>query len=448
MEKVRARHGCTAAAEEVEFALRRMVKQLLHVPTVRARELAVERPAGRLRCRPWKRSTASPWSSRHAAPAAECPVDHGQADPASADPGGHRRPRKRLTTARNALAHFFKRVRERRCYREVRERLMGNVSRPASAGSTSRTQARMPPSRWLTRSVAGLRAPRPGRQPNGSLPCSGTRCPRPAAARAQASPARILPCGMSTAPSMRTISYSPVSRTSTRSKSFRPALREASMVASWVAVTVCSVPGRRLRRDPAERLVVGEFGNAFGLRVAGHLDLAPASAQRVKERHPAQQGTPDAGDQLDCLRHHQRSHGGAQHPEHAALAAGRHGPGRRRLRVEVAVGGPVLFPENADLAVEAENRAPHVGLSQDGGGVVDQVAGGEVVCAVEDEVVIRRTAPARWRRRAGRCAAGRPPADSVQRWRPGPIRSWAGRRPRHRGSPGAAGCSGRRRRRR
>ena len=79
MEKVRARHGCTAAAEEVEFALRRMVKQLLHVPTVRARELAangqqddyvaalealygitVEQPA-----------TAAP-----AAVEAECPVDH------------------------------------------------------------------------------------------------------------------------------------------------------------------------------------------------------------------------------------------------------------------------------------------------------------------------------------------------------------------------------------
>jgi glutamyl-tRNA reductase len=75
MERVRARHGCTAAAEEVEFALRRMVKQLLHVPTVRARELAangqqddyvsaletlygitVEQPA--------------------AAAHAECPVDH------------------------------------------------------------------------------------------------------------------------------------------------------------------------------------------------------------------------------------------------------------------------------------------------------------------------------------------------------------------------------------
>ena len=77
MEKVRARHGCTAAAEEVEFALRRMVKQLLHVPTVRARDLAangqqdeyvaalealygitVEQPAA------------------PAAAQAECPVDH------------------------------------------------------------------------------------------------------------------------------------------------------------------------------------------------------------------------------------------------------------------------------------------------------------------------------------------------------------------------------------
>ena len=40
--KVRAQHGCTAAAEEVELAMRRMMRQLLHIPTVRARELAAE----------------------------------------------------------------------------------------------------------------------------------------------------------------------------------------------------------------------------------------------------------------------------------------------------------------------------------------------------------------------------------------------------------------------
>ncbi len=40
LAKVRKQHGCTAATAEVEFAMRRMVKQLLHVPTVRAKELA------------------------------------------------------------------------------------------------------------------------------------------------------------------------------------------------------------------------------------------------------------------------------------------------------------------------------------------------------------------------------------------------------------------------
>ncbi|GAA4911393.1 glutamyl-tRNA reductase [Nesterenkonia rhizosphaerae] len=42
MERVRKAHGCTAAAEEVEFAMRRIVRKLLHTPTVRARELAAQ----------------------------------------------------------------------------------------------------------------------------------------------------------------------------------------------------------------------------------------------------------------------------------------------------------------------------------------------------------------------------------------------------------------------
>ena len=38
--RVKNRRGCTATAEAVEFALRRVVRQLLHVPTSRARALA------------------------------------------------------------------------------------------------------------------------------------------------------------------------------------------------------------------------------------------------------------------------------------------------------------------------------------------------------------------------------------------------------------------------
>jgi glutamyl-tRNA reductase len=92
MEKVRARHGCTAAAEEVEFALRRMVKQLLHVPTVRARELAsngqqdayiagLEALYG-ITVEPSAGATAA----RTAGSAAACPVDH---NAAAHNPGDH-----------------------------------------------------------------------------------------------------------------------------------------------------------------------------------------------------------------------------------------------------------------------------------------------------------------------------------------------------------------------
>lgn len=77
MEKVRARHGCTAAAEEVEFALRRMVKQLLHVPTVRARELAANgQQDDYVAALEALYGITVEQSGAPAAPMAECPVDH------------------------------------------------------------------------------------------------------------------------------------------------------------------------------------------------------------------------------------------------------------------------------------------------------------------------------------------------------------------------------------
>jgi glutamyl-tRNA reductase len=91
MEKVRARHGCTAAAEEVEFALRRMVKQLLHIPTVRARELAAngqqdEYVAALEALYGINVEQAAPpaparESAQASAPGPECPVDHGEVSP-------------------------------------------------------------------------------------------------------------------------------------------------------------------------------------------------------------------------------------------------------------------------------------------------------------------------------------------------------------------------------
>ncbi|QCU77711.1 glutamyl-tRNA reductase [Citricoccus sp. SGAir0253] len=84
MERVRARHGCTAAAEEVEFALRRMVRQILHEPTVRAKELAAE---GRLE--EYERALNVLFGlevpgSGTGTPPASCPAGVGLADPAGA----------------------------------------------------------------------------------------------------------------------------------------------------------------------------------------------------------------------------------------------------------------------------------------------------------------------------------------------------------------------------
>ncbi|NWL32337.1 glutamyl-tRNA reductase [Paenarthrobacter nitroguajacolicus] len=78
MEKVRARHGCTAAAEEVEFALRRMVKQLLHIPTVRARELAANGQQDDYVAALEALYGIQVEQPRAVAPSAECPVDHEQ----------------------------------------------------------------------------------------------------------------------------------------------------------------------------------------------------------------------------------------------------------------------------------------------------------------------------------------------------------------------------------
>ena len=85
---------------------------------------------------------------------------------------------------------------------------------------------------------------------------------------------------------------------------------------------------------------------------------------------------------------HDRADRRAQHAQHAALGARRHHARRRRLGVEVAVLRALLGPEHRHLALEAVDGAPHVRLAEDDGGVVDEVARGEVVGAVEDEVVV------------------------------------------------------------
>src|SRR6266511_3746147 len=152
-------------------------------------------------------------------------------------------------------------------------------------------------------------------------------------------------------------------------------------------------PLRLVRDHAAEVLVVDQLGDRRVLaadravRVLAHPDVLEGQLQRVVDDQPAHQRLADAGDQLDGLVGLDRADRGAEHAEHAALGAGGHHPRRGRFRVQAAVARAVLGPEDADLPVEAVDRAPDVGLALQHAGVVDQVAGGEVVRAVHHQVV-------------------------------------------------------------
>src|SRR6266540_3002154 len=162
--------------------------------------------------------------------------------------------------------------------------------------------------------------------------------------------------------------------------------------------------GRRQRRarrrglglvgdHPAELLVVDQLGDGGvlatdrALRVLADADVLEGQLQRVVDEQPSDQRVTDPRDELDRLVGLDRADGGAEHPEHAALGARRHHAGRGRLGVQAAVAGSVLGPEHARLTVEAVDRAPDVGLALEHAGVVDEVARGEVVRAVDHQVV-------------------------------------------------------------
>ena len=112
-------------------------------------------------------------------------------------------------------------------------------------------------------------------------------------------------------------------------------------------------------------------------------------AQRFVLEQPAVERLAHARDDLHRLGGLDQRDEARQHAEHAALRARRHRARRRRLRVEAAITGAVARVEHGRLPVEAEDRAVHVRPAEQHARVVGEIAGGEVVRAVDDHVVLR-----------------------------------------------------------
>ena len=137
--------------------------------------------------------------------------------------------------------------------------------------------------------------------------------------------------------------------------------------------------------DPGADL--GRGGGPVDVGVRGERHGLPGSGAHVVDEDGADERRAVAEDELDHLGGHRDAESAGHHAEHAALRAGRHAARRGDVGVEVAVDGAASGVEHAELPARAEHRAPHVRDPEDGGGVGHEVAGLEVVGAVEHDVV-------------------------------------------------------------
>src|SRR5688572_7321684 len=124
------------------------------------------------------------------------------------------------------------------------------------------------------------------------------------------------------------------------------------------------------------------------LRIAAQLQLAELGLERVVDQEPALESLAQVQDELDRLGGLEHAHDAGQHAEHTGLLARRRLLGRRRLRVEAAVARAAVGREHRELTLEAEDRRVDDRLAELERGVVDQVAGLEVVGAVDDDVEV------------------------------------------------------------
>src|SRR5215211_7126725 len=122
--------------------------------------------------------------------------------------------------------------------------------------------------------------------------------------------------------------------------------------------------------------------------VLAELHLTEAHAEGVVEEETPDEGLAYTQDQLDGLGSLDGPDGARQNTQNPAFGAARDESRRRRLGVEAAVARAFLRPEDARLALKAEDRAVHVRLAHENAGIVHQVARWEVICPVYDDVEV------------------------------------------------------------
>ena len=151
---------------------------------------------------------------------------------------------------------------------------------------------------------------------------------------------------------------------------------------------------RRFGRDSAELVVVDQFGHGGvgaahrAVGILAQLELSKPHGQRVDKKQTADEWLTFTEDELDDFRRLDDADETGQDAENTALGAAGNEARRGRLGIEAAVARTFFCREDRSLAFKAEDAAVGVWFLQQNAGIIDQVAGLEVVCAVGNDVVL------------------------------------------------------------
>src|SRR5271165_4604949 len=138
-----------------------------------------------------------------------------------------------------------------------------------------------------------------------------------------------------------------------------------------------------------DKLCDGRMAPAHrAIRILAQLELAEFHPERIEQQQSPNQRVTLANNELERFSGLDGPDNSGEHAKHAALGAGRHQPWRRRFWVQAAVARAAGSAENRDLAFEAEYGAVNVGFAEQDAGVVHQVARGEIVGSIDDDVVV------------------------------------------------------------
>ena len=118
------------------------------------------------------------------------------------------------------------------------------------------------------------------------------------------------------------------------------------------------------------------------------LQLAELHAESIDQQQPSDQRLARAQNEFDHFRSLHHSNQAGQNTKHSAFRARRHQPRRWRLGIQAAIARTIFRSEDTGLPFKAENRSVHVGLAGDYTGVIDQVARGEIVSTIGNDVEV------------------------------------------------------------